>query len=73
MQNFQCEYFRHTAQDFKSGMMPSEDVICVYYNNTHISTNESYYLKHSQFVLYQHKTRGAVERFISDKARIASV
>ena len=32
-----------------------------------------YYLKHEDECFIRYKTRGAVERFISDKARIASV
>ena len=32
-----------------------------------------YYLKHEHECFIRYKTRGAAERFISDKARIASV
>ena len=32
-----------------------------------------YYLKHEHGCFIRNKTRGAAERFISDKARIASI
>ena len=35
--------------------------------------NFMYYLKHEHECFIRYKTRGAAERFISDKARIASV
>ena len=35
--------------------------------------NYMYYLKHEHECFIRYKTRGAAERFISDKARIASV
>ena len=38
--------------------------LCVYF---------MYYLKHEHECFIRYKTRGAAERFISDKARIASV
>ena len=39
------------------------------YHKTYIM----YYLKHEHECFIRYKTRGAAERFISDKARIASV
>ena len=38
-----------------------------------IHLNTKYYLKHEHECFIRYKTRGAAERFISDKARIASV
>ena len=38
-----------------------------------ISVWSMYYLKHEHEWFIRYKTRGAAERFISDKARIASV
>ena len=37
------------------------------------NTDFMYYLKHEHECFIRYKTRGAAERFISDKARIASV
>ena len=39
----------------------------------YIAESYSYYLKHEHECFIRCKTRGAAERFISDKARIASV
>ena len=39
----------------------------------HRVTIFKYYLKHEHECFIRYKTRGAAERFISDKARIASV
>ena len=47
----------------KSGILtPTKLVVCL-----------KYYLKHEHEYLIKYKTRGAAERFIADKARIASV
>ena len=40
---------------------------------TIVRINYKYYLKHEHECFIRYKTRGAAERFISDKARIASV
>ena len=39
----------------------------------YIYINDMYYLKHEHEYLIRYKMRGASERFIADKARIASV
>ena len=43
------------------------------YYEEELSPNDKYYLKHEHECFIRYKTRGAAERFISDKARIASV
>ena len=57
-------------------MCLDEQVFC--YSNeirptAEAGTSVMYYLKHEHECFIRYKTRGAAERFISDKARIASV
>ena len=52
-----------------------KDVIILpkFIQSHHFAITMMYYLKHEHECFIRYKTRGAAERFISDKARIASV
>ena len=57
----------------KSGNIRVIFTIYIYSKGNKIFCNLKYYLKHEHECFIRYKTRGAAERFISDKARIASV
>ena len=56
-----------------SSLLHKSALVYIYIGHSYDKVDLMYYLKHEHECFIRYKTRGAAERFISDKARIASV